>query len=110
MKIYNIQGLNAGSRYTFTVRLKSDLTTGASITPTVTIRTYYSLNVDYSVIDQKLNHGLNQTETNYYTIPNEFTIENPKITYEWPRVNYIGSFIIRFRPSTASLSASKIVV
>lgn len=61
LKIYNINGLSAGSRYTFMVRLKSDLTSGGSITPTVTIRTYYSINVDYSVIDQKLNHGLNQS-------------------------------------------------
>lgn len=51
LKIYNLGALSAGSRYTFTVRLKSDLTTGSTIRPTVTIRTYYSYNVDYSVID-----------------------------------------------------------
>jgi hypothetical protein len=58
LKIYNINGLNAGTRYTFMVRLKSDLTTGGTIRPTVTIRTYYSINVDYSVVDEKVNQLL----------------------------------------------------
>lgn len=80
LKIYNLAALSAGSRYTFTVRLKSDLTTGSTIRPTVTIRTYYSYNVDYSVIDQKVNHLLAVTENNYQTIPNDFSIESPKVT------------------------------
>ena len=74
LKIYNIQGLVAGTRYTFMFRLKSDITSGSTISPTVTIKTYYSLGVDYSVIDQKINHPLNNAETNYYVIPNDFSI------------------------------------
>lgn len=110
LKIYNIGALVAGTRYTFTVRLRSDTTSAATIRPTVTIRTYYNIAVDYSVIDQKLTHSLNQTETNYYASPNDFSIESPKITYDLPRVNYIGSFIARFRPSSASLAATKITL
>lgn len=69
LKIYNIDGLNAGSRYYIKVRLTSDLSTGGSITPTVTIQTYYTIDVDYSIIDEVTTRGINQTYTNYYTIP-----------------------------------------
>ena len=92
------------------MRLKSDIASGSSISPTVTIKTYYSINVDYSVIDQKINHPINTALTNYYVTPNDFSIESPKITYDMPRVNYIGAFIARFRPSTASLAAAKITL
>ena len=74
MKIYNIDGLVAGTRYTFMVRIKSDITTGSTISPTVTIKTYYSINVDYSVIDQKLNQAINTASTNYYVTPNDFSL------------------------------------
>ena len=76
----------------------------------MTFETYYTLDVDYSVVDRRQNHNINTTYTNYYTIPHEFTIENPKVTEDPPRVNYIGKFVIKFRPSTDSLSASTIKV
>ena len=56
------------------VRLQTGLATGSTVAPTVTIRTYYSINIDYSIIDQINNQAINQTYTNYYTIPNDFSI------------------------------------
>ncbi len=74
MKIYNIAALSAGTSYSFMVRLQTGLATGSTVAPTVTIRTYYSINIDYSIIDQINNQAINQTYTNYYTIPNDFSI------------------------------------
>ena len=56
------------------VRLRSGLSTGTSISPTVTIITYYSINVDYSIIDQVVNQPINQSYSNPLTIPNDFSI------------------------------------
>lgn len=110
MKIYNIQGLNAGVQYVIKVRLHSELSTGSTISPHVTYQTYYTVDVDYSVVDERLTQSLNQTYTNYYTIPQEFSIENPKVTQDPPRVDYIGKFVIKFQPSSDSLTAETIKV
>ena len=42
--------MTTGSTYTFIVRLVATLTSGSPITPTVTIRTYYNVAIDYSAI------------------------------------------------------------
>ena len=69
LKIYNINGLNSGSRYYIQVRLLTELSTGGTVAPQVTIETYYTVDVDYSVVDRRSNHGINTTYTNYYTTP-----------------------------------------
>ena len=92
------------------VRLRPALTSSSSLRPQISVQTYYTVDVDYSVVNERNNHNLNQSYTNYYTIPNEFTIENPKVTQDPPRVGYIGKFVIKFRPSTESLAAQSIKV
>lgn len=50
LKIYNLGAMTTGNTYSFTVRLVATLTSGSPIAPTVTIRTYYNIAVDYSAI------------------------------------------------------------
>jgi len=96
--------------YTITVRLKSLLTSGATIRPTVTVQTYYTLDVDTSVVHQYNNDLLDTTETNYYGLPNEFNIPRPRLAYETPRANYVGRYEVKFTPSSESLSAKSIEI
>lgn len=51
LKIMNLGPLTAGTRYTFTVRLNVPLTSTSPIAPTVSIRTYYNMEVDTSMLD-----------------------------------------------------------
>ena len=51
------------------MRLLTELSTGGTVAPQVTIETYYTVDVDYSVVDRRSNHGINTTYTNYYTTP-----------------------------------------
>ena len=92
LKVYNIKGLTAGSLVRIGLRIFSDLTSGSSFRPQVTIQTHYSVNADPSIVDLLNNHNLNNNEVNYYLAPNQFNINNPRIVKEPPRVNYIGKY------------------
>lgn len=92
LKIYNIRGLTAGSYYRIVVRLSSSLSSGSNFRPTVTIQTHYSINADPSIVDTINNLNLNTNLTNNDNLPNEFKINNPRVTLEPARADYIGKF------------------
>lgn len=108
LKISNIKGLAAGSFYRIRVRLATLLSTTSSVNPTVTIQNHYSIAADPSIVNSITSYVLNPSYTNYYTIPNEFKIANPRIGFETPRINYIGKFEMVFNPSGDVLSAYQI--
>lgn len=92
LKISNIVGISTSSNYTFRVRLSTLLTTGSTCQPTVTIQVHYSVGADPSIVTQINSLSLNTNQNNYYSIPNTFKINNPKISFETPRVGYVGKF------------------
>jgi hypothetical protein len=90
LKISNIVGMVSGSNYTIRVRLSTLLNSSGTVTPTVTIQIHYAVAADPSIVNQINSLSLNAATTNYYSIPNEFKINNPRIAFETPRVNYVG--------------------
>ena len=110
LKVYNLNPLNAGTYYTITVRMYSTLTSSGTMRPTMRIETYYSLGVDYSIVDLRSSELMSTSETNYYTIPEKFEIENPKVTQELPRAGYIGKLSIIFRPTSDALTSTSILI
>lgn len=56
------------------------------------------------------NQVLNPAQTNYYTVPNELKINNPRIAFETPRAGYVGKFEFIFNPSGDVLTAYQIKV
>lgn len=113
LKIYNIDGLAAGSPVQVKVRIATELGSAASISPTIIIKTYRTLAIDTSVVDQKTALTLSSSPySNQLTSPVQFTINNPRTVPETPRVNYIGRLEFKFIPSSNSIStpAAKIKV
>lgn len=79
MKIYNIGSLVAGNAIQIKVRIATELNAAATISPTVRIRTYRTLSIDTSVVDQRNGLTLSSSPfTNQLTSPNQFTISNPR--------------------------------
>ena len=78
--------------------------------PTVTIQTHYTITADPSIVDLRTNYNDNATRTNYYSIPNEFTINNLRIASETPRTGYTGKFEFIMKPSSDVVSANKITI
>jgi hypothetical protein len=108
LKVSNIQGLIAGNLYRVRVRLSTLLTTTSSVSPKVTIQDHYSVAADPSIVNQVNTITLNPAQTNYYTAPNEFKINNPRVGFETPRVGYVGKFELIFNPSGDVLVAYQI--
>lgn len=92
LKIYNIRGLTAGNLVRIKLRIYSDLTSGSTFRPQITVQTHYSIAADPSIVDQYNTYSLNSNMNNYYTVPNEFQIKNPRISDEPARAGYIGKF------------------
>jgi hypothetical protein len=84
------------------VRLANSLTSSASISPTVTVQTYYSLSVDTSIVDSATITHTNSAMTNQFTIPGSFVIKSPRTVWDTQRVGYVGKFEMSFIPSGAS--------
>jgi hypothetical protein len=70
LKIYNINGLTAGNLISIKLRIYSDLTSGSTFRPQITIQTHYSVTADPSIVDQVNNYNLNSNINNYYNLPN----------------------------------------
>ena len=68
LKVYNL-GAMAVTSYSVVVRLKTTLTSGSPARPTVTIQTYYNIDVDTSVVHQ-IDELLSSNPTNNYHLPN----------------------------------------
>lgn len=102
IKIYNIASLSAGTDYYVEVRLANAIASTASISPTVTIQTYYSLSVDTSIVDSITAGHTNSPMSNQFTIPNNFVIKNLRTVWDTQRVGYVGKFEMSFIPSSAS--------
>jgi hypothetical protein len=79
--VSNIAGLVAGNNYQIRVRLSTLLTAGTSVTPQVTVQDHYSIAADPSIVNQVNNQVLSPARTNYYSIPNEFKMNNPRIAF-----------------------------
>lgn len=92
LKISNIRGLVANNLYRVRVRLSTLLTTTSSISPKVTIQDHYSVAADPSIVNQVNTINLSPGQTNYYNLPNEFKMNNPRVGFETPRVGYVGKF------------------
>ena len=58
----------------------------------MTIQTHYSVFADPSIVNLYSSLNLNTNPLNYYTSPNEFKINNPRIDYQSATVGYIGKF------------------
>ena len=69
IKISNIGAINAGTRVTFDCRLVSTSDSASSIRPHVRVRTFYSLGVDYSMLDDRSSIQLNRSISNNYITP-----------------------------------------
>ncbi len=79
MKIYNIDALLSGNQVQVKVRIATELASGTSISPTIKVRTYRTLSIDTSVVDQKTGLVLSSTPfSNQLTSPVEFQINNPR--------------------------------
>ena len=74
-------GLSLATNYSIKVRIYSDLSSGSNFRPSVTIQTHYSINADPSIVNQINTLLLNVNPTNYYNLPNEFKINNPRTSY-----------------------------
>lgn len=81
IKVFNINGLSAGTDYYITVRLANILAGTGTISPTVEIRTYYSVSVDTSIVDTVTSGHSNSPFSNQYTIPVAFNMANPKVVF-----------------------------
>lgn len=108
LKIYNIKGLTAGNLVRIKIRLFSTLSSSTTFRPQITVHTHYSLAADPSIVDSITNYNLDSAVTNYYTKPNEFKIDNPRVTLETPRVDYVGPLELLFNPSADVLSSQNI--
>ena len=102
IKIYNILSLAAGTDYYVEVRLANSLSSGTTITPTVTVQTYYSLSVDTSIVDSITITHSNAGMSNQFTTPSNFVIKSPRTVWDTQRVGYVGKFEMSFIPSGAS--------
>ena len=74
----------------------------------MTIQTHYSTAADPSIVDLVSNYNHNTVITNYHTLPNEFKINNPRISPEPARAGYVGKFEIEFSPSSDILTSNSI--
>ncbi len=113
LKIFNIGTLGAGFQMQIRVRIATELSSAGSISPTVRIRTFRTLSIDTSLVDQRTSLVLSSSPvSNLYTNPISFEIDNPRTVSETPRVNYIGRLEMKFRPSSSAVStpATKIRV
>jgi hypothetical protein len=91
LKIFNIGSLGAGNLMQIRVRIATELTSASSISPTVRIRTFRTLSIDTSLVDQKTSLVLaGSAVSNLHTNPISFEIDNPRTVPETPRVDYIG--------------------
>lgn len=73
LKIYNIGQLGAGSQVQVSVRIATEIGSAASISPTVRIRTFRTLAIDTSLVDQKTGLLLSGSAvSNYYNNPISF--------------------------------------
>lgn len=64
LRLSNIVGLTAGSGYTLRVRLATQLATGTSVNPQVTIQDHYSVTADPSIVNQVNTISLSPGRTN----------------------------------------------
>lgn len=110
LKISNINALAGSTSYRIRVRLSTLLSTSSSVNPTVTVQDHYTVNADPSIVNQINNIALSPGQTNYYSIPNEFKMNNPRVAFETPRVGYVGKFEFIFNPSGDVLVAYQIKV
>lgn len=101
LKIYNIAGLAAGTNYIVEVRLATSLSSGSTISPTVTVQTYYSLSVDTSIVDSITMTHTNAGMSNQFTSESNFQIKSPRTVWDNQRVGYVGKFEMSFIPSGA---------
>jgi hypothetical protein len=92
LKVYNLAALTTSNQYMIRVRILSSLTSGANFQPSVVIQTHYTINADPSIVDQSNSFSLSALFVNYYTSPNQFQINNPRIAFESATVGYIGKF------------------
>jgi hypothetical protein len=93
--VYNIIGLTAGTYYDIKVRILASLSATSPFRPTVTIQTNYNPYVSSSfssIVDQYNSFSLNVNPNLYYTTPNQFQINNPRIAFQSATVGYIGKF------------------
>jgi hypothetical protein len=64
LRLSNIVGLVGGNGYTLRVRLATQLTTGTSVNPQVTIQDHYSVTADPSIVNQVNTISLSPGENN----------------------------------------------
>lgn len=108
LRVSNIMGLLKTNNYRLRVRLRTLISTTSSVTPQVTIQDHYTVFADPSIVNQVNTISLNPGKTNFYTLPNEFKMNNPRVVFETPRVGYVGKFEVIFNPSGDVLVAFQI--
>lgn len=74
-------GLLSTNNYRLRVRLRTLLTTTSSVSPQLTIQDHYTVFADPSIVNQVNNIPLNPAQTNYYNLPNEFKMNNPRVAF-----------------------------
>lgn len=81
LRVSNIRGLSSGSNYRLRVRLSTLLSTSSSVNPQVTIQDHYTVFADPSIVNRVNTISLSPAQTNYYNLPNEFKMNNPRVGF-----------------------------
>lgn len=96
--LQNLGAVPAGTVFTVSVQMRTTSSAG-TISPTVSIVTYYSPN---NIVDRVLNAPFSAptatlTNTNLQTLTT-FTVPNPQTIERKPTMGYFGHLLIKFRP------------